>query len=91
MAVKEYQTTKDGVELQFGSNHIGHFLLTNLLLPKILAAGRGARIVNVASFGYMSGGIHFDDPNFKVRLPRAPLGMAMGVVFHSINNVTEWC
>ncbi|KAG6988958.1 hypothetical protein G7Y79_00067g095730 [Physcia stellaris] len=65
MALKDYATTKDGIEMQFGSNHIGHFLLTNLLMPKLLAAGKGARVVNVSSFGYMSGGIYFDDPNFK--------------------------
>lgn len=66
MAIKEYTATKDGIELQFASNHVGHFLLTNLLMPKILAAGEGARVINVASFGYMSGGVRFDDPNFKV-------------------------
>ena len=66
MALKNYVTTKDGIEMQLGSNHIGHFLLTNLLMPKLLAAGSGARIVNVSSFGYMSGGVRFDDPGFQV-------------------------
>ncbi|TGO60025.1 hypothetical protein BCON_0039g00560 [Botryotinia convoluta] len=48
MAVPAYQTTEDGIELQFGCNHIGHFLLTNLILEKLLKAGREgrARIVN---------------------------------------------
>ena len=68
MAVKEYKKTPDGFEIQFGSNHVGHFLLTNLLMPKIQAAGKGARIINVSSFGYMSGGIRFDDPAFSVSL-----------------------
>ena len=67
MALKDYATTKDGIEMQLGSNHVGHFLLTNLLMPKLLAAGNGARIVNVSSFGYMSGGVRFDDPGFQVR------------------------
>ena len=66
MALKDYATTKEGIEMQFGSNHVGHFLLTNLLMPKLLAAGKSARVVNVSSFGYMSGGVYFDDPNFKV-------------------------
>lgn len=66
MAIKTYTTTADGIETHFGSNHIGHFLLTKLLMPKILAAGKGARVINVGSFGYLAGGIQFDDHNFKV-------------------------
>ena len=68
MAVPTFETTKDGIELQFGSNHIGHFLLTNLLLSKILTAGKGSRIVNVSSNGYELAGVRFDDYNFKVNL-----------------------
>jgi NAD(P)-dependent dehydrogenase (short-subunit alcohol dehydrogenase family) len=64
MAVKEYATTEDGIESQFGINHIAHFLLTNLLMPKILAAGEGARIVNVSSDGYLISPFRFDDFNF---------------------------
>ena len=66
MAVKDYTTTAEGIELQFGASHTGHFLLTNLLVVKILAAGKGARIINVSSFGYMAAGVRFDDWNFKV-------------------------
>ena len=69
MALKNYTTTKDGIETQFGANHIGHFLLTNLLVPKLAVAGKGARVVNVSSFGYMSGGVRFEDPNFQVGKP----------------------
>jgi NAD(P)-dependent dehydrogenase (short-subunit alcohol dehydrogenase family) len=65
MAVKDYTTTADGIELQFGANHIGHFLLTNLLMDKILAAGKGARVINVSSFGYMGAGVRFDDWDFN--------------------------
>lgn len=54
--------TQDGFELQFGVNHLGHFLLTNLLLDLMVESGP-ARIVNVASGGHKIGNIHFDDIN----------------------------
>ncbi|MGW7017897.1 oxidoreductase [Streptomyces decoyicus] len=43
-----YRTTADGFEMQFGTNHLGHFALTGLLLPKLLATP-GARVVTVSS------------------------------------------
>ncbi|TVY24980.1 Retinol dehydrogenase [Lachnellula hyalina] len=64
MCVMPYQETVEGIELQFGINHIGHFLLTNLLLPRIVAAGPHARIVNVASTGYMLGDLDMENYNF---------------------------
>lgn len=59
--------TEDGLELLFGTNHIGHFLFTNLIIGRILAAGSEARIVNVASGGYRFSPIRFDDVDFSVR------------------------
>src|SRR5260370_15520957 len=55
-------TTKDGFELQFGTNHLGHFALTNLLLDRVLAAP-GSRVVTVSSIGHRFArrGIRFDD------------------------------
>lgn len=58
--------TAEGCELQFGTNHIGHFLLTNLLLPA-LRAGAPARIVNLSSNGHQVCGVDFDDPHFERR------------------------
>ncbi len=54
------QTTKDGLERQFGVNHVGHFLLTMRLVDLI---PQGGRIVNVASGAHKTGKIHFDDIN----------------------------
>ena len=45
--------TKDGIESQFGTNHVGHFLLTRTLMPCLLKAGQGARIVNVSSVAHV--------------------------------------
>ncbi len=53
-------TTKDGFELQFGTNHLGHFAFTGLLLDRILAA-KGSRVVTVSSTGHRFGRIRFDD------------------------------
>ncbi len=62
-------TTADGFEGQLGTNHLGHFALTGLLLPGLLAAGRAgvsplggrARVVTVASMAHRSGRLHRDD------------------------------
>ena len=67
MAIENYTLSTDGIEQHFAANHIGHFLLTSLLMHKILLAGPGARIVFVSSLGYMSGGIRVNDYNFDVR------------------------
>lgn len=58
--------TADGFELQFGTNHLGHFALTNLLLPQV----RG-RVVTVSSSGHRAGKIDFDDLNWERRPYRA--------------------
>lgn len=60
-----YELNADGYELQFATNYLSHFLLTNLLLPKILAAGPGARIVNVSSGGHAFGDINWESLDFN--------------------------
>ena len=59
-----YRTTADGFEMQFGTNHLGHFALTGLLLDCLLKID-GARVVNVSSTGHRMGRIRFDDLQWK--------------------------
>ena len=59
-----YRETADGFEMQFGTNHLGHFALTGLLLPLVLRTPK-ARVVTVSSFLHRSGHINFDDLNPK--------------------------
>ena len=59
-----YTKTADGFELQFGVNHLAHFLLTNLLLDRLKEAP-SARIVTVSSIGHAAGKINFDDLQFE--------------------------
>jgi NAD(P)-dependent dehydrogenase (short-subunit alcohol dehydrogenase family) len=55
------QTTQDGFEMQFGTNHLGHFALTGLLLDLLLPVP-GSRVVTVSSMGHrIRAAIHFDD------------------------------
>lgn len=60
MAIQSRETTEDGFEMQLGTNHIGHFVLTNELMP-LLKAGSPSRIVNVSSMAHRRGGVVFDD------------------------------
>lgn len=67
-----YQLSEDGVELQFATNHLGHFYLTNLLLDKMKNTARNTgiegRIVNLSSLAHAhtySEGIRFDNLNDK--------------------------
>jgi len=57
--------TEEGFEMQIGTNHFGHFYLTNLLLPLIKKAAPGARIVNVSSLAHKKAKIYFDDINWE--------------------------
>jgi NAD(P)-dependent dehydrogenase (short-subunit alcohol dehydrogenase family) len=54
------RTTADGFEMQFGTNHLGHFALTGLLLPALVARPR-SRVVTVSSQAHRMGSMHFDD------------------------------
>jgi NAD(P)-dependent dehydrogenase (short-subunit alcohol dehydrogenase family) len=66
MALPELHRTPGGWELQFATNHLGHFALTNGL-HRALAAAQGARVVSVSSVGHIDGNIDFDDIMFDRR------------------------
>jgi NAD(P)-dependent dehydrogenase (short-subunit alcohol dehydrogenase family) len=64
-------TTADGFELQFGTNHLGHFALTGLLLDRLLPVP-GSRVVTVSSTGHrIQAAIHFDDLQWERSYSRA--------------------
>ena len=60
--------TQDGFETQFGTNHLGHFVLINRLVPLLRS---GARIVTLSSAGHQLSDVNLDDPNFE-RTPYQP-------------------
>ena len=67
MATPEGRTT-DGFETQFGTNHLGHFLLFQLLKPALLASSTpdfNSRVVSVSSVGHRTGEVRFGDFNFE--------------------------
>ncbi|TGJ80817.1 hypothetical protein E0Z10_g7961 [Xylaria hypoxylon] len=62
--VVDYKASPDGYESQLATNHLGPFLFTNLIMPKILASNT-PRIVNVSSDGHRLNPIRWDDYNFQ--------------------------
>jgi len=56
-------TTADGFETQFGTNHLGHFVLVNRLVPLLLEAAP-SRVVSLSSAGHRIADVDLDDPNF---------------------------
>jgi retinol dehydrogenase-12 len=74
--------TKDGFELAFGTNHLGHFLLTMLLLPSLLRA-RGARIVNVSSQA------HYEAPGIDFDAVRRPTRTITGLAEYGVSKLAN--
>lgn len=60
-----YTLTPDGLEAQFATNHLGHFLFTGLVIGKIIAAGTNARVINVSSRGHRYHDVRLDDWNWE--------------------------
>lgn len=70
MYVPRRESTEDGFEMQFGTNHLGHFALTGLLLENMLQVG-GSRVVTVSSVGHrILARIHFEDPHLERKYNR---------------------
>ena len=67
--------TADGFETQFGTNHLGHFVLVNRIASLIKP---GARLVNLSSSGHRVSDVDLDDPNFE-RTPYDPSSSPMAV------------
>jgi NAD(P)-dependent dehydrogenase (short-subunit alcohol dehydrogenase family) len=61
-----FSKTEDGFEIQMGTNHLGHFALTGLLMP-LLKNTKGARIVATSSIAHRQGNIDFEDINWEKR------------------------
>jgi NAD(P)-dependent dehydrogenase (short-subunit alcohol dehydrogenase family) len=63
--------TEDGLEMQIGTNHFGHFLLSVLLAPALTAgakvSGTTSRLVSLSSLGHWRSPIHFEDPQYRER------------------------
>ncbi|WP_029912119.1 SDR family NAD(P)-dependent oxidoreductase [Caulobacter sp. UNC358MFTsu5.1] len=62
--------TEDGLEMQIGTNHFGHFLLSVLLAPNLVAGAKSgwtSRLVSLSSIGHRRAPVNFDDPNFRDR------------------------
>ncbi|UPK90064.1 hypothetical protein LCI18_000999 [Fusarium solani-melongenae] len=68
MAIPTLTLSKDGIETTFATNHIGHFLFTNLIMPKIIKASEASstptRIINISSYGHQFSPVRFSDINF---------------------------
>lgn len=84
--------TADGFELQFGTCHLAHFLLFQLLKPTLLASstpGFNSRVIALSSSGHRTGGIQFDDYNFEKHeySPWAAYGQAKTANIYFVNEL----
>jgi NAD(P)-dependent dehydrogenase (short-subunit alcohol dehydrogenase family) len=70
MNIPERTLSEDGIEIQFATNHVGHFFFTSLVMPKLIKAAEGkpkgtTRVVNVTSLSPTVAGIRWSDINFE--------------------------
>ena len=81
-----FEKTADGFELQFGTNHLGHYALTRLLLPLLINAN-GARVICLSSTGHMISPVVFEDIGFENREYEPWLGYGQAKTANSLTAV----
>lgn len=89
----ERTITEDGLELHFATNHIGHWLFTNLIMPKLIKAAskspKGAtRIINVSSGSPITAGIRWSDLNFEKMIKELPEDEQPSAFLHKMFGIT---
>ncbi|KAL6247515.1 hypothetical protein RBB50_005861 [Rhinocladiella similis] len=77
MNIPQRTLSVDGIEMHFATNHLGHFLLTNLIMPKVISAAKTSspgfvRIINVSSVGTMVSPLRVSDVNFTIPVKDLP-------------------
>jgi NAD(P)-dependent dehydrogenase (short-subunit alcohol dehydrogenase family) len=95
MAIQERTLTEDGYEAQFATNHLGHFLLFQLLKPQLVAGSSdefSSRVINLSSVGHTQSPLIIDDLNLEkpgVYQPWIGYGHAKTAVIYMANEVTR--
>lgn len=95
MAVPDRTLSEDGIEIQFATNHLGHFLFTNLILKKLQAAAKDAknegdtRVINLSSNGHRISPVRFSDWNFENKTV-PPEEQANEEAYKSRGQTLEW-
>ena len=100
MATPREQKTEDGFEMQFGTNHLGHFLLFQLLLPVMLRSvdketGEAVRVIGVTSSAHRRFGIQFHDLNLEsvhldpTEVPRLAYAQSKTANIYMMNELTR--
>ncbi|KAK7887294.1 hypothetical protein LTR67_009714 [Exophiala xenobiotica] len=77
MNIPERTLSPDGIEMHLATNHVGHFLLANLILPKLIAAAKNSprgfvRVINISSVGTMVSPLRVSDANFTKAIKELP-------------------
>ncbi|KAF3175634.1 hypothetical protein TWF225_002859 [Orbilia oligospora] len=94
MTIPTRTLSVDGIEMQFATNHVGHYVFTCLILPKLIAAAKNSpkgatRIINVSSYAHVLNPIRFSDHNWEGReVPEEEKGDADMLLFFQENDVS---